>query len=120
LDVIGGVDSLSGLNARMIVLRPGQVLFVPPHWWHSVQCVSAGIDEGEQGEDGKEDGLSISVNTWVPVPALDRVMRAREAVANTIVSPMGEFGETRKFIGKRYGALQGMLTTQSQCLISIR
>jgi len=32
-----------------VVLKPGQVLYVPKHWWHYVECEST----------------AISVNTWV-------------------------------------------------------
>ena len=33
----------------MVILSPGEVLYVPRHWWHFVECLEP----------------CISVNTWV-------------------------------------------------------
>ncbi|XP_073977610.1 HSPB1 associated protein 1 isoform X2 [Rhodnius prolixus] len=38
-------------NARCVILQPGDILYVPKHWWHYVENVTS----------------AISVNTWIPV-----------------------------------------------------
>lgn len=38
-------------GARVVTLTPGQVLFVPRHWWHYVENVDS----------------AISINTWIPL-----------------------------------------------------
>lgn len=43
-------SSLAETTPRVVDLEPGDVLYVPRHWWHFVQCLSDGC---------------ISVNTWV-------------------------------------------------------
>eukprot|EP00937_MAST-01D_sp_MAST-1D-sp2_P002979 g2979.t1 len=35
------------------VLKPGDVLYLPPYWWHRVECVAPG-----------EGGYCLSVNAW--------------------------------------------------------
>ena len=37
------------LRVFQVVLSPGEVLFVPRHWWHYVECVES----------------AVSVNTWI-------------------------------------------------------
>ena len=49
-------------------LKPGDVLFVPRHWWHSVESLTN----------------SIAVNTWLPHPE-DAVERVKEAVVNFFI-----------------------------------
>lgn len=51
-----------------IVLHPGDVLFVPRHWWHFV----------------RSPGTAISVNTWLDDPR-DSQERLREALARRLV-----------------------------------
>uniref|UniRef100_A0A5S6Q880 JmjC domain-containing protein n=1 Tax=Trichuris muris TaxID=70415 RepID=A0A5S6Q880_TRIMR len=60
---------LRSSHPRVVTLEPGDVLFVPPRWWHFVQCI--------------ED--SISVNCWIAV-ASDRVSRMDEAVTRACMS----------------------------------
>ncbi|XP_037542711.1 HSPB1-associated protein 1 homolog [Nematolebias whitei] len=56
-------------RAHIVTLQPGQVLFVPRHWWHYVESV---------------DPLTVSVNTWIELE-VDDVARVTEAVTKTVV-----------------------------------
>ncbi|KAM9710610.1 HSPB1-associated protein 1 homolog [Menidia menidia] len=56
-------------NAHLVTLQPGQVLFVPRHWWHYVESV---------------DPVTVSINSWIELEA-DGVERVKEAVTRTIV-----------------------------------
>ena len=51
------------------MLQPGDVLYVPKHWWHYVQALDT----------------AMSVNQWVDVPS-DAVDRLQEAVVRFLVS----------------------------------
>uniref|UniRef100_A0A1A7W826 Hspb associated protein 1 n=1 Tax=Iconisemion striatum TaxID=60296 RepID=A0A1A7W826_9TELE len=57
-------------RAHVVTLEPGQVLFVPRHWWHYVESV---------------DPITVSVNTWIELE-VDDVARVTEAVTRTVVS----------------------------------
>ena len=39
------------------MLEPGQVLYVPKHWWHYVECEST----------------AISVNTWIELVSQNEI-----------------------------------------------
>ncbi|KAJ8012349.1 hypothetical protein DPEC_G00041780 [Dallia pectoralis] len=58
-------------NARVhtVTLQPGQVLFVPRHWWHFVECI---------------DPVTISVNSWIELEVDDEA-RLGEALTKAIV-----------------------------------
>ncbi|XP_013883958.1 HSPB1-associated protein 1 homolog [Austrofundulus limnaeus] len=58
-----------GAKAHVVTLQPGQVLFVPRHWWHYVESV---------------DPITVSVNTWAELEE-DDVARVTEAVTRTVV-----------------------------------
>lgn len=60
-------------NARLVVLEPGEVLFVPMGWWHYVESMD----------------LSVSVNVWLPL-ATDCEARLREALVKLIVTRIGK------------------------------
>lgn len=57
------LHDLSHSTPYIVTLQPGEVLFVPRHWWH---CV-------------RNEEFSISVNTWLPHP-LDHEARLEEAL----------------------------------------
>jgi len=38
-------------EAYVVTLKPGDVLFVPRHWWHYVENV----------------GAAVSINSWIPL-----------------------------------------------------
>ncbi|NP_001003777.1 HSPB1-associated protein 1 homolog [Danio rerio] len=52
-----------------VTLQPGQVLFVPRHWWHYVESV---------------DPVTVSVNSWIEMD-MDDEARVAEALTKTIV-----------------------------------
>ncbi|KAK3605941.1 hypothetical protein CHS0354_019610 [Potamilus streckersoni] len=51
----------------VVTLEPRQVLYVPRHWWHFVECIDS----------------AISINTWVPVPE-DKGEHVKEAVTRLL------------------------------------
>ena len=55
--------SLASATPYVVTLQPGDVLFVPRHWWHSVENLE----------------LAVSINTWLEVPG-DDAERVREAM----------------------------------------
>ncbi|KAM9305732.1 HSPB1-associated protein 1 [Gastrophryne carolinensis] len=59
----------SGAHPHVVTLHPGQVLFVPRHWWHYVESV---------------DDVTVSVNSWIELDA-DHEARVEEAVTRLVV-----------------------------------
>ncbi|KAM3717900.1 HSPB1-associated protein [Dirofilaria immitis] len=80
LDVIGADNSLQGKKIRMVTLKKGDVIFIPPGWWHCVQCVNINDNENDL------NNISVSVNTWIPLVEYDRFPRLQEAAASTMVA----------------------------------
>ncbi|XP_068423134.1 HSPB1-associated protein 1 homolog isoform X3 [Clinocottus analis] len=58
-----------GSRAHVVTLQPGQVLYVPQHWWHYVESV---------------DAVTVSVNTWIELEE-DDVARLGEAVTKAVI-----------------------------------
>ncbi|XP_065269551.1 HSPB1-associated protein 1 isoform X2 [Emys orbicularis] len=56
-------------RAHVVTLNPGQVLFVPRHWWHYVESV---------------DPITVSINSWIELDA-DHKARVEEAITRTLV-----------------------------------
>ncbi|CAK6971715.1 HSPB1-associated protein 1 homolog [Scomber scombrus] len=56
-------------RAHTVTLEPGQVLYVPKHWWHYVESV---------------DPITVSVNSWIELEG-DDVARVSEAVTKAVV-----------------------------------
>ncbi|XP_071978177.1 HSPB1-associated protein 1 isoform X2 [Engystomops pustulosus] len=54
---------------HVVTLHPGQVLLVPPRWWHYVESV---------------DDVTVSVNSWLELDS-DHEARVEEAVVRTVV-----------------------------------
>ncbi|KAM9850611.1 HSPB1-associated protein 1 homolog [Aulostomus maculatus] len=61
--------AFQGARAHTVTLQPGQVLYVPRHWWHYVESV---------------DPITVSVNSWIELEE-DDVARVSEAVTKTVV-----------------------------------
>ncbi|XP_010878040.2 HSPB1-associated protein 1 homolog isoform X2 [Esox lucius] len=61
--------SFRNARAHTVTLQPGQVLFVPRHWWHFVECV---------------DPVTVSVNSWIELEVDDEA-RVGEALTKAIV-----------------------------------
>ncbi|XP_076480177.1 HSPB1 associated protein 1 isoform X4 [Bombus vancouverensis nearcticus] len=60
-------------TARLVTLEPGDVLFVPPGWWHYVESLE----------------LTVSVNIWLPI-ITDNISRVKEAIVKLIVTRIGK------------------------------
>ncbi|XP_060732248.1 HSPB1-associated protein 1 homolog [Tachysurus vachellii] len=56
-------------RAHLVTLEPGQVLFVPRHWWHFVESI---------------DPVTVSVNSWIEMEVDDEA-RIGEALTKTII-----------------------------------
>ncbi|XP_071394946.1 HSPB1-associated protein 1 homolog [Centroberyx affinis] len=56
-------------RAHTVTLQPGQVLYVPRHWWHYVESV---------------DPVTVSVNSWIELEVDDEA-RVGEAVTKAVV-----------------------------------
>lgn len=54
-----------------VTLEPGDLLFVPKHWWHFVEAPET----------------SLSVNVWIDAPD-DAQDRAKESVARVLVTSL--------------------------------
>ncbi|XP_007942119.1 HSPB1-associated protein 1 [Orycteropus afer afer] len=54
---------------HMVTLNPGQVLFVPRHWWHYVESV---------------DPVTVSINSWIELEE-DHQARVEEAITRILV-----------------------------------
>ncbi|VDN13427.1 unnamed protein product, partial [Dibothriocephalus latus] len=62
------------LNASpiVVVLQPGDVLFIPRHWWHFVESI----------EDGGP--VTCAVNLWLDQPSLDNDERCKESLTQLV------------------------------------
>nr|XP_014348744.1 PREDICTED: HSPB1-associated protein 1 [Latimeria chalumnae] len=56
-------------KAHVVTLHPGQVLFVPRHWWHYVESL---------------DPITVSINSWIELD-IDDETRVGEAITRTLV-----------------------------------
>ena len=82
VDVVSDPEALGAVPGVCAFLAaPGDVIFVPPKWWHSVQCVRSPEDEDE----GLLSQLSVSVNTWIE-DKRDQLGVVAEALTAMLVS----------------------------------
>lgn len=58
--------------AAVVEVGPGDILFIPKHWWHMVECVTD----------------SLSVNCWLEEPRTDPIDLLREAVVRTLITAL--------------------------------
>ncbi|XP_059503512.1 HSPB1-associated protein 1 homolog [Stegostoma tigrinum] len=58
-----------GARPHLVTLHPGEVLFVPRHWWHYVESL---------------DPVTVSINSWIELDDDDEA-RVGEALARTVV-----------------------------------
>ncbi|PAA88124.1 hypothetical protein BOX15_Mlig032627g1, partial [Macrostomum lignano] len=63
--------SVPEARPHSVTLEPGDLLYVPRHWWHRVESLG--------------DSASCSVNLWVPLPHLDAASRLGESLAGLMV-----------------------------------
>lgn len=67
---LNNVPVVAHTHPHIIELLPGDVLFVPRHWWHHV----------------RNEEVSISINTWLDLPDLDAEARLHEALVKFLVA----------------------------------
>ncbi|KAI3413915.1 hypothetical protein GPALN_011389 [Globodera pallida] len=83
LDIVGGDQRMDpDMPVWPLTIGPGDLLFVPPKWWHSVQCVKVKGENASDPEDnnsGCAAAVCISVNKWFPAPG-DGRESAKEAL----------------------------------------
>ncbi|KAJ3592269.1 hypothetical protein NHX12_007397 [Muraenolepis orangiensis] len=65
----GRFPAFTAARPHRVTLLPGQVLYVPRHWWHYVESL---------------DPVTVSVNTWVELDVDDEA-RVGEAVTKAVV-----------------------------------
>ncbi|XP_034417459.1 HSPB1-associated protein 1 homolog [Cyclopterus lumpus] len=61
--------AFNGARAHVVTLQPGQVLYVPRHWWHYVESL---------------DPITVSINSWIELE-MDDLARVGEAVTKAVV-----------------------------------
>ncbi|XP_068602774.1 HSPB1-associated protein 1 homolog [Brachionichthys hirsutus] len=66
---LGRFPAFQRAGPHTVTLQPGQVLFVPRHWWHYVESL---------------DPITVSVNSWIELE-VDDVTRVSEAVTRAVV-----------------------------------
>lgn len=71
LDILSCPTELTNTRPHIVILEPGDVLYVPSLWWHSVQCLDT----------------AITINTWVPIPG-DSKQRVFEAVTRYMLGKL--------------------------------
>ncbi|CAF3339253.1 unnamed protein product [Rotaria socialis] len=64
------LDKFKDIDVYDVTLEPGDVLFVPKHWWHFVSSL---------------DTITISVNSWLEQPD-DHVERIKEMLVRQIIT----------------------------------
>lgn len=71
------VTAVSTPPYATVTLRPGDALYIPPHWFHRVTTIGSGVRIGLD-DDHTYSPLSISLSLWTEVSRLrDLVERAR-------------------------------------------
>ncbi|XP_060081993.1 uncharacterized protein LOC132561282 isoform X2 [Ylistrum balloti] len=82
-------------NVYEVILEPGQILYVPRHWWHYVECLEP----------------AISINTWVEL-TVDNESRIEEAVTRSLFSSLlSSYVNTEKQVtddGHKLGAIDAL------------
>ena len=67
---IGTVPDIEGTHPHVVELFPGDVLFVPRHWWHHV----------------RNEELSVSINSWLELEEEDHEARLHESLVKFLVA----------------------------------
>nr|XP_056717416.1 HSPB1-associated protein 1 [Euleptes europaea] len=56
-------------QVHVVTVNPGQILFVPKHWWHYVESI---------------DPITVSINSWIELDT-DHDDRVEEAITRTLI-----------------------------------
>ncbi|CAK5006415.1 unnamed protein product [Meloidogyne enterolobii] len=74
----------------VVICEPGDLLFVPQKWWHSVQCI-AKINDNTTNTKNLNNQLCISLNKWFPTEN-DLIESKKEALLKFMISLNLNFG----------------------------
>nr|CAD2195871.1 unnamed protein product [Meloidogyne enterolobii] len=74
----------------VVICEPGDLLFVPQKWWHSVQCI-AKINDNTKNTKNLNNQLCISLNKWFPTEN-DLIESKKEALLKFLMSLNLNFG----------------------------
>ncbi|XP_034935822.1 HSPB1-associated protein 1 homolog isoform X2 [Chelonus insularis] len=83
---------------KLVILEPGDVLFVPKGWWHYVESLDT----------------TLSVNIWLPLDSDDEA-RLKEAIVKLIMTRLGE-GLPSAEDSDKFDSLQNSILLIKECI----
>ena len=90
-------------SAIEIVLKPGQMLIIPPGWWHEVKSLD----------------LSVSVNIWTAEPSLDKTEREKEALTR-IMGTLCQGKISTPSVEKEFGDINQLLNFMPKSKLPVK
>ncbi|VDL59834.1 unnamed protein product [Hymenolepis diminuta] len=75
-------------HPHVITLEPGDVLYVPRHWWHYVECI--------------EEDYSCAVNMWIDQPLMDDANRCKEALTQLACFSLAKCAPKSSYVSSHF------------------